>query len=128
MNLYNNIVPKQPHRMLLGILDENAYTIMGSLESSTKSFSDLLNGTSLPKSSLYVTLMKLVENGLVIRNGAYFELSDKGTSILKTFKGIIGGRVEPKVLPEVQPEMVQSQQKESVLDKFFNGIKKIFGG
>lgn len=124
MKSYNNIVPKQPHRMLLGIFDENAYTIMGSIESETKSFSDILNSTSLPKSSLYVTLMKLVENDLVIRNGSYFELSDKGISIFKAFKGIVNGRAEPKVIPEI----IQSQQKESVLDKFFNGIKKIFRG
>ena len=121
MNLINSIVPKQPHKVILGILDENAYIIMGALDGSVKTFPDLLNSTSLPKSSLYVTLMKLVGNNLVIKNGAYFKLTDKGVSIFHMFHDIIEG----VVIPQVKSEVIQSEQRESVLGKFFSGIKKI---
>lgn len=109
--------------MLLGVFDESAYIIIGSLTRSTQSFSELLSSTNLPKSSLYVTLMKLVENGLVIRNGAYFVVSNKGDYLYKTFYEII----EKGNLPQPKIEITREEQKESAISKLFNGIKKMFG-
>ena len=109
--------------MLLGVFDESAYIIMGSLTHSTQSFSELLNSTNLPKSSLYVTLMKLVENGLVIRNDSYFAVSNKGDYLYKMVYDII----EKGNLPQPKREIVHVEQKESAISKLFSGIKKIFG-
>ena len=122
MNLCNALVPKQPHKVILGVLDENAYIIMGSLDGSVRSFPDILDNTNLPKSSLYVTLVKLVGNDLVIRDGASYKLTDKGVLIFQTFHDIIQGFV----VPQVKSEETQIQPKESMLGKFFSVIKKIF--
>lgn len=124
MNSSVDFVPKQPHRMVLGIIDENAYKILGSLDGSVESFPNILDNTNLPKSSLYVTLVKLVENDLVTKVGASYELTDKGVLIYKTFHDIINGIVVPHVISEAS----KIEPKVSALNKFFNGIKKIFGG
>ncbi|MGQ9781399.1 MAG: hypothetical protein ACUVQ8_03990 [Nitrososphaeria archaeon] len=116
-------MPKQPHKMLLGVFDEYAYVIMGSLTGSTKSFSDLLTITKLPKSSLYMTLMKLVENDLVVRNGAYFTLSSKGYALYNAIHEI----VVKGNLPQVRTEVTRETQKESTIGKIFGSIRKIFG-
>jgi len=116
------IVPKQPHKMVLGILDESAYTIMSVLqEGSNRSFSELLSLTRLPKSSLYVTLMKMVDNGLVIRNGAFFKLSNNGMLIYRTFYSIINKIEEPII------EMVEEAGGESTIGRLLKGLKKILG-
>ncbi|MEM3404383.1 MAG: hypothetical protein QXJ17_07610 [Nitrososphaeria archaeon] len=114
-------MPKQPHKMVLGVLDESAYTIMGVLRnSSMKSFSELLSLTRLPKSSLYVTLIKMVDNNLIIRNGAFFKLSDDGVLVYRTFYSIINRTEEPLI--EAKEEV-----QESTLSRLFKGIKKILG-
>jgi len=121
MKRLESTVPKQPRRMLLGVFDECAYVIMGSLTDSTKSFSDLLAGTGLPKSSLYVTLMKLVENGLVVKNGAFFSLSQKGETLYKTIYAIT---VKPAI-PQEKTEVVPEKRRESTISKILGGIKRI---
>jgi len=116
------IVPKQPHKMVLGILDESAYTIMSVLqEGSNRSFSELLSLTRLPKSSLYVTLMKMVDNGLVIRNGAFFKLSDNGMLVYRTFYSIINKIEEPVI------KVVEETSGDSTIGKLLKGLKKILG-
>jgi hypothetical protein len=97
-------MPKQPHRMLLGVFDENSYIIMGNLYKTHKSFPDLLVLTALPKSSLYVALMKLVQNGLVLRDGSQFNKS----SLIR----------ENKEVPVVE-------QQVSPFTKLLNGIRRI---
>lgn len=124
MKLVVAFVPKQPHRMVLGILDENSYIILGSLDSSNKSFQDILDKTKLPKSSLYVTLVKMLGNDLVIREGVSYKLTNKGVLIYKTFHDIIRGVPAPQtnyVPKEIEPKI-------SALGRLFSGIKKIFNG
>jgi predicted transcriptional regulator len=108
--------------MVLGVLDENAYIILGSLDGSMKSFPDILDKTNLPKSSLYVTLVKMLGNGLVIREGVLYKTTNKGVLIYKTFHDIVSGVPAPQtnyVPKEIEPKV-------SALGKLFNGIKKIF--
>lgn len=114
-------MPKQPHRMLLGVFDGNSYVIMDNLYQTYKSFPDLLAQTSLPKSSLYVTLMKLVQNGLVVRDGIQFKLSDKGLSLY----GVFAKAIDKSVLTQDNKEASAIEQKTSPFTRFLNGIKRI---
>jgi hypothetical protein len=124
MNYYVKFVPKQPHRMVLGVIDENAYKILGSLDESVESFPNILYNTNLPKSSVYVTLMKLVENDLVTKVGASYKLSVKGVLIYKTFYDVINGIVVTQAISK--PSNIEP--KVSALNRFLSGIKKIFSG
>jgi predicted transcriptional regulator len=110
--------------MVLGILDENAYIILGSLDSSIKSFSDILDKTNLPKSSLYVTLVKMLGNDLVIKEGVSYKLTSKGVLIYKTFYDVLSGVTAPQA--NYVPKVVEP--KVSALGRFFSEIKKIFNG
>ena len=118
-------MPKQPHRMVLGILDENSYTIMHALNLSDgvpKSFPQLLSLTRLPKSSLYVALMKMIENGLVERVEFNYRLSVSGQMIYNTFKQILENR-----MPTYEAVKVERVEKRGAFQRLIEGFRKIFG-
>ncbi|MCX8188266.1 MAG: hypothetical protein N3F64_00975 [Nitrososphaeria archaeon] len=118
-------MPKQPHRMVLGVLDENSYTIMNALNMSDgkpKSFLQLLTITGLPKSSLYVTLMKMLENGLVERIEFNYRLSNNGQIIYNTFKQILEKRTLKTDVTKLEKE-----EKRGAFQKLIEGFRKIFG-
>lgn len=117
-------VPKQPHKMILGVLDGNSYTIMNALnmsEGEPKSFSQLLVLTDLPKSSLYVTLMRMLENGLVERIEFNYRISDNGQMIYNTFKQILEKRMLKTDVTKVEKE-----EKRWTFQKLIEGFRKIF--
>jgi predicted transcriptional regulator len=114
-------MPKQPHRMLLGVFDENSYIIMGNLYKTHKSFPDLLVLTALPKSSLYVALMKLVQNGLVLRDGSQFNLSEKGLPLYE----VLASADDKSSLIRENKEVPVVEQQVSPFTKLLNGIRRI---
>lgn len=116
-------MPKQPHRMLLGVFDGNSYIIMENLYQTYKSFPDLLAQTSLPKSSLYVTLVKLVQNGIVLRDGNQFKLSEKGLPLYE----VLASAIDRSSLTRENKEVPVIEQKASPFAKLLNGIKRILG-
>jgi len=65
--------------------------------------------------------MKMVDNGLVIRNGAFFKLSNNGMLIYRTFYSIINKIEEPII------EMVEEAGGESTIGRLLKGLKKILG-
>ncbi len=114
-------MPKQPHRMLLGVFDENSYIIMENLYQTYKSFPDLLAQTSLPKSSLYVALVKLVQNGIVLREGNQFKLSERGLPLYE----VLASAIDNSSLIRENKEEPVVEQKASPLTKLLNGIRRI---
>ncbi len=110
--------------MVLGVLDGNSYTIMNALnmsEGEPKSFPQLLTLTGLPKSSLYVTLMKMLENGLVERIEFNYRLSGNGQMIYNTFKQILDNRMLKADVTKVEKE-----EKRWTFQKLIEGFRKIF--
>ncbi|MEM0053654.1 MAG: hypothetical protein QXL89_05665 [Nitrososphaeria archaeon] len=117
-------MPKQPHRMLLGVLDENSYTIMNALnlsDGTPKSFPQLLTITGLPKSSLYVTLMKMLENGLVERVEYNYKLSGNGQMIYNTFRQILENRTL-----KTDTTKLGKEEKRWTFQKLIDGFRKFF--
>jgi len=111
--------------MVLGVLDENSYTIMDALnmyDGAPKSFPQLLSITRLPKSSLYVALMRMLENGLVERVEFNYRLSGSGRMVYDTFKRILENRVQA-----AEAKRVERLEKRGAFDWLIEGFRKIFG-
>ena len=82
-------MPRGSKKILLGIFEAQPISVLEILAKAPKSFTELLEETTIPRATLHRTLIALVTGKFVKKVGNLYTMTSDGELVLKYFRRLI---------------------------------------